>query len=98
MKNSFYILLLAALMISTRISVANNISVSNLALTGRNTISQFTLVQFDISWENSWRTSSAPFNWDAAWVFVKYKVDGNYVSAAGEVKPQVGFSGERAFG
>jgi formylglycine-generating enzyme required for sulfatase activity len=32
-------------------------------------------VQFNLSWDNSWRTStSAPFNWDAAWVFVKYKV------------------------
>jgi len=31
-------------------------------------------VQFNLSWQNSWRTSSAPFNWDAAWVFVKYKV------------------------
>jgi formylglycine-generating enzyme required for sulfatase activity len=32
-------------------------------------------VQFNLSWQNSWRTSTtAPFNWDAAWVFVKYKV------------------------
>jgi len=31
-------------------------------------------VKFDIQWENSWRTSSAPNNWDAAWVFVKYRI------------------------
>ncbi|MFN5426548.1 MAG: SUMF1/EgtB/PvdO family nonheme iron enzyme, partial [Bacteroidota bacterium] len=31
-------------------------------------------VNFDLSWDNSWRTTSAPFNWDAAWVFVKYRV------------------------
>jgi len=57
------------------IAHANNIFVSNISLTGRNLSSQFVLVQFNLSWENSWRTStSAPFNWDAAWVFVKYKV------------------------
>ncbi len=31
-------------------------------------------MQFDLSWENSWRTSSAPNNWDAAWVFLKYRI------------------------
>jgi len=30
-------------------------------------------VSFNISWENSWRTSTAPNNWDAAWVFIKRK-------------------------
>ena len=59
---------------------ANNINVSNIKLTGQNTTAgvnypdNYTLVQFDLSWENSWRTSSAPNNWDAAWVFVKYRV------------------------
>jgi len=53
---------------------ANNIAVSNISLTGRNTSAQTVLVQFNLNWQNSWRTSAAPFNWDAAWVFVKYKV------------------------
>ena len=59
---------------------ANNINVSNIRVTGQNTTAgennpaNYTLVQFDLSWENSWRTSSAPNNWDAAWVFVKYRV------------------------
>ena len=64
-----------ALMMATMLS-ANNINVTNVKLTGQNTTGQYSLVQFDISWENSWRTSSAPNNWDAAWVFVKYKVSG----------------------
>lgn len=34
------------------------------------------MVQFDIRWENSWRTPSAPYNYDAAWVFIKYRVAG----------------------
>jgi formylglycine-generating enzyme required for sulfatase activity len=59
--------------------IANNIQVSNVKLTRQNTsagtnhANNYTLVQFDLSWENSWRTSSAPNNWDAAWVFVKYR-------------------------
>ena len=58
---------------------ANNISVTNVSLTGQNTADNYTFVRFDISWENSWRTSSAPANWDAAWIFVKYRVgNGNW--------------------
>ena len=53
---------------------ANNIAVTNIKLTGQNISGQYSLVQFDISWENSWRTSSASYNYDAAWVFVKYSI------------------------
>jgi formylglycine-generating enzyme required for sulfatase activity len=59
---------------------ANNLSVSNAGLIGKdisagtNHPSNFAYVKFDINWENSWRTSSVPSNWDAAWVFVKYHV------------------------
>ncbi len=55
---------------------ANNIHALNVKLVGQNTTNHTTQVQFDISWENSWRTSSGPANWDAAWVFVKYRVNG----------------------
>jgi hypothetical protein len=51
----------------------NNIQVSNVRLTGQNTAEDFTMVEFDISWENSWRYSGGPNNWDAAWIFVKYR-------------------------
>jgi formylglycine-generating enzyme required for sulfatase activity len=71
MKKQFT--LFFALMVATMLS-ANNITVTNISLTGQNTTGDYTMVQFDISWENSWRTSSAPNNWDAAWVFVKYRV------------------------
>lgn len=64
---------LLAIVLTTMLS-ANNITVTNVQLTGQNTSSDYTLVQFDISWANSWRSSSAPSNWDAAWVFVKYRV------------------------
>ena len=67
-------LLLSSLLCISCSLFANNIAVSNISLTGRNKNAQTVLVQFNLSWQNSWRTSSAPFNWDAAWVFVKYKV------------------------
>ena len=51
---------------------ANNISVTNAALGSQNTTTDTEVIQFDISWENSWRDST---NYDAAWVFVKYSTD-----------------------
>ena len=53
---------------------ANNIQVSNVRLTNQNTTDDFTMVEFDISWENSWRYAGGPGNWDAAWIFVKYRI------------------------
>ena len=55
---------------------ANNIAVTNVALTGKNVTDSYTLVEFDLSGENSWRISSGAANWDAAWVFVKYRANG----------------------
>lgn len=55
----------------------NNITVSNVSLTDQNAAANTTQVQFDLSWENSWRVSFGPSNYDAAWVFVKYRVNGN---------------------
>lgn len=76
-KNLLQLVLLFCLfMFISDCSYANNIVVSNLSLTGQNIIDHCTFVKFDISWENSWRTSSAPNNWDAAWVFVKFRMDG----------------------
>ena len=54
-------------------TAANNIQVSNLVLTDQNTADGYTMVQFDLHWENSWRYDTGPANWDAAWVFVKWR-------------------------
>jgi len=48
----------------------NNIQVTNATLTGNTGTNAY--VQFDLSWENSWR-GGAVTNWDAAWVFVKFR-------------------------
>ncbi len=52
---------------------SNNIQITNVTLTGQNTLLHYSFIRFNISWENSWRTSTLESNWDAAWVFVKYR-------------------------
>ncbi len=48
-------------------SLANNVQITNVSITG-------TTLDFEVSWENSWRVNStAPFNYDAVWVFVKFR-------------------------
>lgn len=73
-------LCLAALLLGAASARANNLAISNVALTGQDKLNDFILIQFDITWDNSWRVTSAgpstPTNWDAAWVFVKYRLEG----------------------
>ena len=71
---------------------ANNIEVANVSLTGQSAGDATTQIQFDLSWENSWRISVGPANWDAAWVFAKYRVNGDLwrhatLSTTGSVAP-----------
>ena len=61
----FFLLLVAATQLK-----ANNMLVKNVTTTGDNTANKTIQVQFDMSWDNSWRDA---INWDAAWVFMKYK-------------------------
>lgn len=57
---------------------ANNIEVNNVLITGQNLTNHFSFVQFDVSWENSWRTSTNERNYDGAWVFIKFRKAGTY--------------------
>ncbi len=68
------VLCICMIMLMSYSAFANDISVKNVSLTLNSTTDNYMMVKFDISWENSWRTSSSPNNWDAAWVFVKYRV------------------------
>ena len=70
-----------------RLGVDYAVAIDNALLEGSCSISgryetqasDYTFVQFDISWDNSWRLTTAPFNYDAVWVFVKYKMAGSTV-------------------
>ncbi len=67
----FFLLLVAATQLK-----ANNMLVKNVTTTGNNATNKTIQVQFDMSWDNSWRDG---INWDAAWVFMKFKdASGNW--------------------
>ncbi|MEO9484605.1 MAG: SUMF1/EgtB/PvdO family nonheme iron enzyme [Ekhidna sp.] len=53
---------------------SNNVKVENVRLRNQNTTADTKEVEFDLSWENSWRTSAAPSNYDACWIFAKYRL------------------------
>jgi formylglycine-generating enzyme required for sulfatase activity len=58
--------------------LANNVSVSNVSR-GSITddgLNSYSMVSFDVAWDNSWRVSIGPSNWDAVWLFVKFSKDG----------------------
>ena len=77
MKEQFRAIgILALNLLLLQTAFANQVVVNNVTLTGQNIANRTTLVQFDISWRNSWLVSVGPSNWDAAWVFVKYSVSG----------------------
>ena len=59
------------------LSDINYMLIQNVTVTGINASQGTAQVQFDINWGNAWKDS---INWDAAWVFMKYK------NAAGEWK------------
>ena len=48
---------------------ANNLRITNV--TNTNPGSANPILTFDIAWDNSWRVSSGPNNYDAVWLFVK---------------------------
>jgi formylglycine-generating enzyme required for sulfatase activity len=55
---------------------AGNLQFTNLQNGGINYAAGTSEVKFDLSWENSWRLNSGPSNWDAVWVFVKFRRNG----------------------
>lgn len=69
----FYSLILIAVSLALG---ANNIEVTNIVLSNQNVGAGTTTIQFDLTWENSWRVSVGPGNYDAAWVFAKFRVGG----------------------
>ena len=80
MRFSFVALLIA---LALELLVVHEGSCSNIQVTNPTlgTLSSgSTTVTFDVTWTNSWRHTGggapAPNNWDAAWVFVKFRKNG----------------------
>jgi formylglycine-generating enzyme required for sulfatase activity len=80
---------LAAILLVATSARANNLTVSAGSLVDNTGTT--VQVQFNVSWENSWRIN--PDRWDAAWVFVKYRTtDGLWhhasLNCCGHVAPE----------
>jgi formylglycine-generating enzyme required for sulfatase activity len=73
-------LLLAMLVFYAADAACSGIDVTNITLGTRDAGTGNAPINFDISWNNSWRSTDngapAPNNWDAAWVFVKFRKNG----------------------
>lgn len=65
MQKIYFYALVTILFWSPLFVMGNNVQISNVTLTNDSTIN------FNISWENSWRVGVAPNNHDAVWVFLK---------------------------
>lgn len=48
--------------------LGNNLQITNFTVDQANQ-----RVSFQVSWENAWRLTSPPANWDAVWIFVKFR-------------------------
>jgi len=81
-KSIFSILLFIIFSINLYLPlIANNIEIKTVTVTDIDTLSHYANLMFDISWDNSWRLDGvkAPYNWDAVWIFAKYRVrDGEW--------------------
>lgn len=78
-----FIILLLFVLFGINSAMANNIQVIGSRVIPNTATSAY--IEFSLSWENSWRVADLGHgvgNWDAAWVFVKYReVNGDWQHA-----------------
>ncbi len=62
-------------------SKANEITISNISIGNHDELAKTVEVEFDITWQNSWRNdvSTGMPNWDAAWIFGRFSIRGDSV-------------------
>ncbi len=66
-------LLLSFLLIVNGSLVANNVQIQNVDVVRIDRTNKIIYIQFDLSGENAWRIRGGAANWDASWVFIKYR-------------------------
>jgi hypothetical protein len=80
MKFVKVLILLVLVVVSASDGLCGVINVTNTSVGTRDAGTGTAPINFDISWNNSWRSTDpgapAPNNWDAAWVFVKFRKNG----------------------
>ncbi len=74
------ILLLMMVFLWVPFGECSGIEITNVSVGARNSGTGNVTITFDASWANSWRSTGggapAPNNWDAAWIFVKFRKNG----------------------
>lgn len=81
-KCKFYTLFFLIFCLFSGTVFANNLkfygpwNTQDINLTRQNTIDGTVKIGFDVSWDNSWRKENDTSNWDACWIFVKYRKKG----------------------
>ncbi len=66
----------AALFCSNFLLRANNVTVEDVTIASVNNTNDYAIIEFDVSWENSWKINSEASNWDAVWLFIKFRESG----------------------
>jgi len=92
MKFLANLIVVSLLMLINPSAFSNNILIENVSLEDQVAAEHYVYIEFDLSWDNSWRTTAVPNNWDAAWVFCKYRIAGGewrhvYLHFAGHTAP-----------
>ena len=90
MKKSHLLSVVLLLLVLPIFVAANNLQLENIEFNEIDYQQDYLKIQFDLSWENSWRENGdgsefSADNWDAVWVFAKYRVssgDWNHCSLA----------------
>ena len=85
MKHIFKLIffLIALSNFANNISLVGDVYLSSADVSaGTNNPANYRNILFNVAWDNSWRTdlpgtgNSAPYNFDAAWIFAKYRING----------------------
>ncbi|MCK5906240.1 MAG: SUMF1/EgtB/PvdO family nonheme iron enzyme, partial [Flavobacteriales bacterium] len=82
-KLTFFLLLLGVSSFANNVHFVGEVTVEGkITSAGENNPANYTYINFSIAWENAWRNdivgtgNAAPYNYDAIWVFAKYRING----------------------
>jgi hypothetical protein len=72
-RYSYLLVLILAILLPSISAYSSSLEITNIALVNRDDGAGTIDVQFDLSWRNSWRLAEPPYNWDAVWIFIKFR-------------------------
>ncbi len=77
-----HLLILLLILYTTPMVLGNNVRISNVEVVRIDRTAKIMYIKFDLSGENAWRVRGGAANWDANWIFIKYRIGaGNWAHA-----------------